>query len=348
MRLTGQAPPGTPGSTLCPDDARVLDSVIEALSHQPSLRLTSQPLDTNDHDGNHPAKQRCEKLACVLGLLDRCPDEPAPADLVQRTIAKARSAQQRQRFTQQINALSGGTPGFRWSDMLTTAAMVMIGISLLWPALAKTRDEARRAACANNLAATGAAIGQYASDFGNALPRTNAKPGSIWWNVGQQAENSDDSVQSNSAHLYLLIRQHYISPNKLDCPDNPHANTHTAHAHDWDSAPAVSYSYQNQYTEQRQTLDRMDDMAILADKNPLFTTAANNQKGLTYRGDMAPQSSTTFHASRGQNVLTSSGRVMWAKRPVMPNGDNIWTIRGVDQYHGVEAPEDMNDSFLVP
>ena len=277
--------------------------------------------------------------------------ETAPTDLVQRTLARVQDAKQRQRFAQQVHALTTKDRPvfFWWRELLTMAGIILIATALLLPTLDRMRADARQVACANNLAMAGRAFGGYAADHNNALPRGKVKPGTVWWNVGQTKESEKPS-QSNSAHLYILVRGRYLGADHLACPDNPWVSHHHMNAsmHDWPTARAVSYSYQNQYTSQPMRLDRLPVMAILADKNPLFVKQSENGIGLAYRKDLDPVSSSIFHNQRGQNILTTAGHVLWKDQPIGPNGDNIWLIRGVHDYHGVESPRDTDDSFLVP
>ena len=341
-------------TTLSPTDAEIWDEAVQSRAGEQSLTLAgvSESHLKNRTDTPHH-EERHQKILQVMSLLDHCGVDAAPDDLVQRTLARIHDAKQRQRFAHQVNALATGTSGgrfFWWREMLTVAGVMLITASLLLPALDRMRADARQVACANNLAVAGRAFGGYAADHNNTLPRGQAKPGTVWWNVGHTNGKSEKPSQSNSAHLYILVRNKYVAPDTLACPDNPWAGHqhHDASMHDWSTARAVSYSYQNQYTPQAMRVDRLPEMAILADKNPLFVGKPEGGVGLSYRKDIDPTSSTVFHNQSGQNILTTTGSVMWNNRPIGPNGDNIWLIRGVDDYRGVETPQDADDSFLVP
>ena len=322
---------------LSPADAHLLDAM---LTHR--LKLTP--------DTTTAETERARRLRGVMSLLDQYDVDAAPEDLVARTLTRIQEAKQRRRFAQQIQALGGRERiGFQWRELLTVAAVMMIAVSLLWPVLDRIRADARRVACANNLAIAGQAFGRYANDHNQALPRGRVRPGTVWWNVGAVPSDPDHHVGSNSAHLYILVRSRYIDAGTLQCPDNAGAVGHMSHSmHDWPTAKAVSYSYQNQYTQKAIRLDQLPDMAILADKNPLSVKRSDRDAGLAYQSDMDPASPSNFHGRRGQNILMPSGRVMWSTRPVGPNGDNIWLIRGVRTYEGVETPRESDDSFLVP
>ena len=53
------------------------------------------------------------------------------------------------------------------------------------------------------------------------------------------------------------------------------------------------------------------------------------------------------HNQKGQNVLFCDGSVEFLDTRHY-NGDDIFTVRGVDEYTGREVPADENDTFLVP
>ncbi len=326
-------------------DARALETAMGWLNatdtEQGTLRLAAGGGD-----------ERSDRVASVVELLDHCGVEQLPDDLVSRTLVRVRQIKQQDRFDRQIEQLSGGGigGGLWWGELAAMAAVVLVGVSLLLPALNRVRGDARRAACAGNLGAAGAAIGRYAAGFGNQLPRGQVTPGSVWWNVGQHhRKHESGAMQSNSAHLYLLVRMGYVSADTLRCPDNASSvRGLDASLQDWPHAKAVSYSYQNQYTTKPLRLDMLPKMAILADKNPMFVDRSDGRAGLRYRSDMDPQTPSAMHGGRGQNILTSAGSVVWSEQPTGPNGDNIWLIRGVREYRGTEAPADADDSFLVP
>jgi hypothetical protein len=244
-------------------------------------------------------------------------------------------------------------------QMLSLAGMVLIGVSLLLPVLASSRQISRQVACQRNLAEAGQAIAGYAADHAGTLPRGKVKPGIEWWHVGQPNQ-SDGLVRSNSAHLYLLVRDEndYIEPETLTCPTNPHAQPErlTDQQRDWPNHKAVCFSYQNQYTQAPIQLERDPDLAVLADKNPLFIVRTDKMT----QAKCPPDAPTRLHDRRGQNVLTADGRVSWRTRPTLHRRaspanaayagrtDNIWTAEGITRYQGNESPRHDHDSFLVP
>ena len=348
-----------PPVTLCSHDADALDQILDGQRTDAppphGLALTSHPID--DAHPQHPQEQhskeqrphdeRTETMKRLLITLASCPAATPRADLMSRTLERINNIKQQRRFAEQIQTLSGPRPGFNWSELTAVAAIILIGVSLIWPMLARTRSEARRIACANNLAVAGQAIGRYAADHNNTLPRGRVKSGSGWWSIGS-GPTADGYERSNSAHLYVLVKSKYVTAHTLCCPDNPSAPAHMDESmHDWPSHASISFSYQNQHTAHPIRLDQRVNLAILADRNPLFEFGSN---GVVFRPGNIPVNSPSKAHGRlgGQNILTSNGAVTWSGSPVLPTGDNIWLIRNIDQYSGSEAPKDPDDSFLVP
>lgn len=271
----------------------------------------------------------------------------ASDDLVHNTLAYIDQYEREQRTALMFESRRRlPTLNITMSEMAAIAAMILMAISLGLPMLTRQRNDARRFACESNLATAGVAMHHYANDNHGYIPRGKITPGDAWWKVGMLGDDDSNSeIQSNSAHLYLLARNHYINPNSLSCPSNEHAPDNlTREMHDWPEYEAVSYSYQNQYNRQATKINQNHQLALLADKNPLFYA---NGKKLQHLANYDPNLPSARHNRKGQNVLFASGSVQWARTPVI-RGDNIWLVSGIDQYNGTEAPSSANDAFLVP
>jgi hypothetical protein len=59
------------------------------------------------------------------------------------------------------------------------------------------------------------------------------------------------------------------------------------------------------------------------------------------------QSMSDNHQGRGQNLLYGDGSVKYTTTRVL-NGDDIFTVNGVDTYTGREIPTQKTDIFLAP
>ncbi len=342
-------PTGTPHQApepiyrLCELDGQALDAVLATRTG--GADTGPVPADT---------AQRAQKMRELLGLLDLDAPQDPPADLTGRALEQIRAHQQRQRFTSQVQMLSEPrrTLGVAWHQLLAAAAVFIIGASLLMPVMERQQSDALRVTGAGHLRAAGQAMQLYALANNGQMPRGQVKPGSVWWDVGQPDTVAGQGARSNSAHLYLLVRLGYATPQTLACPENPFANDEhlTTDKHDWLSPQSVSYSYQNQYTLRAIRLEDVPRMAVLADRNPLFIVRG----GRVFYDPTAPHDAASrAHRGLGQNILTADGTVSWRLRPTLDplgaeHADNIWTINGVDFYTGRETPSSPDDSFLVP
>ena len=339
---------GEAASPLKPSEAQVLDAMIESMSAARRAETFGQSAGPVGFVSPNEDPRCAAAVSAWLDLIGRCPCESPSANLTEQTLARVKTVRRQRWFAEQAQALAAPRVGMSWNEIGAIAAMLLISLSLVWPMVTRYRGDVRRVGDASNLAAAGMAVGSYAGDFNDHMPRRNVVPGTVWWNVGRQARDGEP-IQSNSAHLYILVRRGYVSPDVLNSPANPHAPAAlTTDMQDWPSAATVSYSYQNQYNPKTIRIEQAPTMAILADKNPLFEPVGGPGEGLRFRSDLLPTTATVFHNGRGQNILLGDGNVLWSTKPVLPNGDNIWLAHGVDHYTGTETPADPFDSFLVP
>lgn len=345
---------------LCEADGATLDALLvaRAAGHEAS----AAPLPSG-------LSERRAGVADVLALLDR--DGPtaghvadeAPADLADRTMDAVRAARQRERFAQQIDMLREGprSAGVSLRQIFSAAAILLLGATLLLPMLERSRANGLQQACLSNLFVAGQAFGQYAADHAGVFPRAASTPGASWWNVGRpDAVMPDGTVRSNSAHLFLLVRGGYVSPDKLACRGNANAlrtGRVAAHEFDWSSPLAVSYSYQNQFTPRvLRADDARPSLAVLADKNPLFVPRGDR---LVFDETARITDASRQHGGRGQNALRIDGAASWTIAPNFKPGDSgqpeadlFWAVgsKPADhRYTGRELPDGVaSDAFLVP
>lgn len=334
--------------TLDGDDAAAVDAVLAAGGFS---RGGAGPVPAGLGD-------RAQRVRGVLALLSQLPldveakNESVGDDevLVQRTLEAAAEDRQRLRFNQQIQMFSEPrrTLGVGWRQVLSAAAVFLLGISLLMPALDRQQQASQQAACSYNLGVAGQQMGQYTADHAGMLPRGPA--GNSWIKAGQpDAVDKLGRYQSNSAHLYLLIREAYVAPQRLACGSNDTATAAMPGSGqiDWASPKAISYSYQNQHGAAPIRVEfSSPQLAVLADKSPLFVVENNR---LVFNQKARRDASSILHRGKGQNILTLDGRVRWTIDPHVGT-DNVWQIQNhTGAYAGTETPGDAHrDSFLVP
>ena len=324
---------------LAPEDGHAIDALIESRAMGPRLAssLARPPVEPD----------RAASAAWWMSLIDEWPADEAPDHLVRGTLQRLR----RHHSTDlDVVRLRGHQRGLdmpvRMREIMAVAAMLIVGVSLALPILARTRHEAMRVACRAQLATVGKAFAQYAGDYLGTMPRRSVVPNSSWYHVGWTLSDSKP-VRSNSANLYLLARYHYVEPSTLACPAKDRLDqVMTAEMRDWQTMADVSYSYHNQFAARASRLEREPHMAILADKNPRFVV--HNGTNFAHLTALPESTASLTHHSRGQNVLFADGGVRWCTTSIMPNGDNIWLAEGVDVYKGTEIPSRDDDAFLVP
>lgn len=268
------------------------------------------------------------------------------AALVERTMGRIAEARE-----SGADVMRGRTARNRMADVLSVAAVMLIGASVLWPVMTGVREGAREAACASNLRAVARAMGAYTGDHDQVLPMVTAGFGSgTWWNVGSDPE------RSNSANLYAVARQRYASLAELACPGNPSAITapRSPEARDWGNLDELSYSYRVMARPERELWGQPSALVVVADRSPVVVRAVRGQ--VVY-----PLESSPNHRGRGQHGLMADGTAEWLESPALASGDNIWLPkpievmldvasrrRGIEPISGTEAPAGRQDSFVGP
>jgi len=343
LKMTDSDPIGCDLTSLGPEDGLALDTILSG---------------RGGGGGTVPSQvdeERQSKVLEVLALLDEYPVEDAPIYLTARTMERVHMARERERFSHQIADLSGPAFTFRIGDLLAVAAAVLICASLAIPMLSQNRTDANRIACASHQNLAGRGVFQYAADHGQMMPRGAVRKNGVWYNVGKDAVGPDGNIESNSAHLRLIVRYGYVHANTLNCPGNPAASFDTRQdAVDWQDSSKISFSYITQYGDPIR-IDRNSKVTILTDKNPLFRIYTGPKAQLEFlgTGGNIENISALHQEAGGQNVLYSDGSVDWTTRPVNRAGDNLWVIRGPEgqdkmDYDGTEVPVDPDDAFHIP
>ena len=210
------------------------------------------------------------------------------------------------------------TRSWRLADALSIAAMLLIGVSVLWPALNFVGDQRQLAACRSNLGGVASAMGLYAGDHRDQFPVATAGigGGTPWWNVSPQ------KPQANSANLYTLARTRYAKLSDLACAGNPDADRGDvkAETYDWTDLNAISFSYQIMGAS-RPNWQRVEcepaKVVVLSDRSPVVRRAVAHQP-------IDPLENSANHGGRGQYVLHADGTVAWMSTPERACGDNIW------------------------
>ena len=314
--------------TLSADDAQALDAMLD---------LRRQGLS----DGPMPAgvRERTAGVANVLGLLDRAGDESIPADLAERTmeaIERDRTTRQQRTAlsTMQIASDRAGSIGIR--QIATTAALLLMAVSILLPMLSNAQHNAKIAQCSENLAGLGTDLQSIAFD-NKGMTHRSVKPTSpaepdVYNPLAKFARTGVDGtpLPANEAGYFVLLDEQRITSRHLACPTGGKNDTSALYN---GQNPAAGGPFRVFFKPR----------PIFADTNPLYKVT---NRGLVRQDGVADMSRSLNHNAAGQNVLISDGSVQWMIRPAIQNdasaSDNIWL------YQPNEKADKVDDIFLTP
>lgn len=312
-------------ATLTQADRDALDAI---------LALRQQGLEA----GPMPAgsQQRAERLSQLLGLLDQPTDEPVPTGLAERTmhrIQRDRDEQKRLGFAGHWGSADRSRPGLGGlRQIATTAALLMMVLSVLLPVLSKGHRDAMIAQCGENLAGLGIDLQRIANDNKGvtAQPTAESRGGLLEPLASFASRGLDGStIPASRVNLFVLMDKQQIDSEHLLCPSA-------------DKAANAHYNGQNPVAGGPLRLF-LEPRPIFADTNPLFRQTAN---GLVRIQSVPGMSTSKNHNGAGQNVLISDGSVRWMVRPAVmrrsDQADNIWLFQPATDQGGDQ------DVFLTP
>ncbi|MCI0498856.1 MAG: hypothetical protein L0Y36_04130 [Planctomycetales bacterium] len=325
---------------------------------------------------NHEASRLYANLEMSLTDLDHIKYEPCPDNLADLTIARLKLAakcttssnsrlhqlleQQREvplPSAQSARAISHPKKNFFRPafEILATAASITLIAGILFPSFVSLRRHAQQNTCAYNQGQISKAFSSLASNDG-ALASTRVQAGSPWWKIGDQGSET----QSNTRYPFHLVKQGYIDGRMFVCPGDKQAKcltdtpAHLGQLNDFPSRSNISYSFilwhdknSNPFTGSRRI--------IAGDLNPVFRKILFQQNTYRQRDEFEQvlldeelkKILSDNHRCRGQNILYSDGSIEFTKSRII-NGDDIFTIHGVDIYIGREIPASVLDTFLTP
>ena len=162
-----------------------------------------------------------ETLRNALAPLDSLDVEPCPHLLVERTISglkeKAQVGAGQHRLEELLQAEQVGPVRFKipfwrnWGDIAAVAAVLVLFVGVVLPALGFSRQRYWQQRCQAQLAGIHNGVASYVSEHDGQLPRVPMAPGSPWWKVGYQGSEN----HSNTRRGWLLVQQGYVEPGQV-------------------------------------------------------------------------------------------------------------------------------------
>ena len=316
---------------LSPEDARILDL------------LADSGYDATHAGTDADSDARAERLMRLLGTLDAYPVEEADELLVDATMVRIDQHEREQRSRMRLGAVRETLAArrLRMPDFISVAAIILIGISVVWPIMHQIRTQSVDLECRDRMRALGGAFTAYATDYAGELPMMTAGADlSGWSRTVRHVEN-----------LTPLVEMGYCEHGHLNCPGNC-----AEHGHGHEAAPANSrivsgFSYRLPATSNGRTPalgTERHSVALLGDRNPLVDVVRGVD---AQNGRWIGSLTISFnHGGRGQNILLSDGSVLWMTSPVLDQPgaiDNIWLPHGASDLRNGARPASFDDSVLV-
>ncbi len=311
----------------------------------------------------------------TLTELDTIKYEPCPDNLVELTVARLKLAASGSKSAGQVNleklleqeqqkssVVVAPRSGRRVYEIALAAAAVILVAAVFGPTVSAMRKHSWQTACSRNLAIIGAAMGLSASESSGISDMIPVAAGA-WNTIGDQNPNTT----SVTRYPWQLIKMGFVKPEVFVCKGHKGASPAPAEIHriaslyDFPSRSTISYSIGIRCSNSSQM---SPERIIMSDRNPIFSECnkemccsdfCENKKSqpaepkiaqVRVSGEILDLNSPN-HFGAGQNVLCFDGSTRFMKVRLV-DGDDIFTIQGVNFYTGREIPSCEKDLFLAP
>lgn len=300
-----QLPTHTPATAaLHPLDERALDWLVE------------HGFDLAEIGGAPPdLRERIERLSGSISPLGRYAVAPPSETLVDATLARiARADADAARAERmRIEPAAVRLRAFRLPELIAVAAVLFLGVGVLFPMAQQLRSSSAATLCGNSLRKLGSAMHGYAADNAGSAPAM-AGLGSLFSPAGTP---TPEDLSRHHRSLDALVHKGYCVAGCTKCNG------------------ARTYSYRIATHPRQLRLAVLPATPIVSDANPLVDAMRRGQR------DADAAANSTNHGGRGQNVLFTDGSTVWTTTPMFrdprtPRLDNIWLFQLRDGSEGLE------------
>lgn len=244
-------------------------------------------------------------------------------------------------------------------EVFAAAASIALIAGVMFPSFGLARAKYQQVACQNNMRILGAGFASSAEDNSHNndnLSQVRVKAGSPWWKIGDQGQQA----RSNTRYPFMLIKGGYVDGRAFMCKGDRKAElfkyqtANLPQLYDFPSHKNVSYSF-TIFCDKNTDPLLCSQKVIASDLNPVFQkircekTIFQEMDEFTklQLNEQLKQSMSANHRGRGQNLLYGDGSVKYTTSRIV-DGDDIFTVNGVDSYTGREIPTHKKDIFVVP